>query len=99
MGKLIYGNSGAEMVLDDRPLNHIRVVILAKLRRGESFALSWENDRGHHMMWLHPAIPLFFSFSGKRHPSLNRAWIDALMRTANSPNGLEVVAEPVELER
>lgn len=97
MGKIIYGNSGVEMVLDDRPLNHVRVVVLAKLRRGESFALSWENDRGHHTMWLHPAIPLCFSFSGKRRPSLNRAWVDELMRTANSANGLEVVPEPADV--
>jgi hypothetical protein len=99
MGKLVYGNSGVELTLDDRPLNHVRVVVLAKLRRGESFSLSWENDRGHHMLWLHPSIPLYFSFAGKRHPSLNRAWIDELMRSANSPNGLEVVPEPTELER
>lgn len=99
MGTLIYGNAGVEMSLDDRALHHVRVVVLAKLRRGESFALTWENDQGQHMMWLHPAIPLFFSFAGTGHPPLNRAWVDELMRTANSANGLEIVPEPAEAER
>jgi hypothetical protein len=32
-----------------------------------------------------------------RAPSLNRAWIEALAVTANSPNGLYVIPEPAEV--
>jgi hypothetical protein len=35
-----------------------------------------------------------FGYYGGRPASINRAWLEALMRTANSPSGLYVVAEP-----
>ena len=49
---------------------------------------------GRNSIWLHQAIPLQFVFFGGREPTLNRAWVDALMAKANSTSGLEVVAEP-----
>ena len=83
---------------DDRALAHLRIVIIAKLRRAESFTFSWKSDSvagaGRNSIWLHPAIPLQFAFFGGREPVLNRVWIDALMATANSPGGLELVPEP-----
>lgn len=94
MGKLVYGNFGAELSIEDRSLNHLKVVILAKLRRGENFSLTWENDQGHYVIWLHPSIPVFFKFNGKREPTINRAWVDAMMLTANSNTGLTLVPEP-----
>lgn len=98
MGKFVYGAPTWSAEFDDRALAHLRVVILAKLRRGESFSLSWEVESSHgggrSSIWLHPAIPLQFEFFGSREPMLNRAWIDALMLTANSPNGLQLVPEP-----
>jgi hypothetical protein len=98
MGKLVYGAPMWSAEFDDRLLAHIRVVIIAKLRRGESFTLSWNLETSHgsgrSSIWIHPSIPLQFEFFGSRDPSLNRAWIEALMATANSANGLELVAEP-----
>ena len=35
---------------------------------------------------------------GSRSPSINRAWVDALMSTANTPVGLYIVPEPAEYE-
>lgn len=98
MGRLIYGDPRWSIELDDRLLAHLRVVIIAKLRRDERFMLSWEHQDtksgGHSSIWFHSAIPLQFEFDGGRDPSLNRAWIDLLMHSANSVGGLVVLPEP-----
>jgi len=97
MGKLTY-DSTLTADFEDRVLAHIQVVIGAKLRRGESFYFSWRDDPksgdGRSTIWMHPSIPLAYKYFGSRSPSLNREWIEALMVTANSAAGLQVVAEP-----
>ncbi|MGO8608756.1 hypothetical protein ACC848_37935, partial [Rhizobium johnstonii] len=42
----------------------------------------------------HPQSSLVFTFHGRRQPTLNRAWLDALTHTANAGSGLSVVPEP-----
>jgi hypothetical protein len=73
-------------------------VIGGKLRRGESFFFGWRDDPssgdGRSSVWLHPMANISFKFYGSRLPAINRAWVDALMLTANSPGGLRVVPEP-----
>jgi len=99
MGKFVYDQI-VKVDLDDRVLAHLVVVIGAKLRRGESFHFSWREDLsvggGRTTVWMHPGVPLVYKFSGSRRPSLNRAWVDALAMTANTPGGLYVVPEPAE---
>ncbi|MFD4960593.1 ATP-dependent DNA ligase [Microbacterium sp. NPDC058389] len=99
MGRLIYEGS-VRFDLDDRTLAHLVVVISDKLRRAESFPLSWRNDPstgdGRTTIWVHPASSLVFEFAGSRRPSLNRTWLEALAIVANSPEGLHVVPEPAE---
>lgn len=101
MGKLIYGSGAREISFDDRTLAHLKVAIVNKLRRSESFTLSWahglEKGSGRSTVWVHEAIPLQFVFEGNRRPSINRTWIEHLMLTANSINGLQVVPEPEEV--
>jgi hypothetical protein len=97
MGRLTYdGVVSAEF--DDRLLAHLQIVIGNKLRRGESLHFSWRDDApggsGRTTIWIHPAVSLVYRFSGGRAPSINRAWLDALMAAANSPSGLHVVPEP-----
>jgi hypothetical protein len=46
---------------------------------------------------LHPTIPVTVKVYGGRAPAINRAWIDALMMSANSSSGLSVVPEPAEV--
>ena len=98
MGKLIYNSSTREIEIDDRTLAHLRVAILNKLRRSESFAMTWEhgveNGSGRTTMWLHESIPLQFIFSGNRAPKLNRLWIEQMLLSANSTAGLQFVPEP-----
>jgi hypothetical protein len=71
---------------------------LSKVRRSESFSFSWEyttaSDSGHSTIWIHPAIPLQFDYSGSKEPTLNRAWVEELVRLANTPGGLRVTPEP-----
>ena len=98
MGKFIYGTPSTAVEFDDRVLAHLKVVIIAKLRRGESFTFSWdyaaEDGSGHSSIWLNESIPLQFDFLGSKEPAINRAWLDELIRLANSPAGLRIVPEP-----
>ena len=100
MGHLVYDDQIAEVQLDDRTLAHLQVVIVAKLRRHESFTFSWKeptvSGSGRSTIWLHPSVSLRFRFSGSRPPTINGAWIALLNRSANSGTGLQVLAEPPE---
>ncbi|MCU1479891.1 MAG: ATP-dependent ligase [Subtercola sp.] len=99
MGKLSYGATGTEAVFDDRLLAHLKSVIVAKLRRDEKFTLSWDNGvehQGRCAVWLHPAIELQFQFDGRERTPLNRGWIEQLMASANSADGLRAIPEPTE---
>ena len=100
MGKLIYGASVREIEVDDRTLAHVKVAIITKLRRSESFALSFEHGleqgSGRTTLWIHESIPLQFVFNTARRPDLNRAWIEALMLSANTVGGLQMLPEPEE---
>ncbi|WP_349361117.1 ATP-dependent DNA ligase [Cryobacterium sp. PH29-G1] len=96
MGSLTYDRVVVE--IDDRTLAHLQLVIVQKLRRGESFLLSWQDSRavgsGRSSIWLHPSIPLYFKYSGGHAATLNRQWIEDLSRSANSAQGLVIVSEP-----
>jgi hypothetical protein len=96
MGFLSYDSVNVEF--DDRALLHLQIVIVQKLRRGESFLMSWRDSdtvgSGRSSIWLHPAIPLYFKFAGSRIPTVNRAWISALATTADGAHGLTLTPEP-----
>lgn len=100
MGKFTY-DSTLVVDFDDRVLAHLQIVIGAKLRRNESFYFSWRDDssvgNGRSVVWLHPSISIVYKFHGGRPPSINRAWIEDLMTTANSSGGLRIVPEPPDL--
>jgi hypothetical protein len=97
MGTLSY-DSSFTADFDDRLLAHLQIVIGAKLRRHESFYFSWKDDArvgdGRTTIWLHPGIPLVYKYFGSRMPAINRAWIEELAVSANSPGGLQIVREP-----
>lgn len=99
MGKFIYEGS-VKSEFEDRALTHLQLVITAKLRRGEPFPFSWREDPsvggGRTTVWVHASSSLVFKYYGSRKPAINRAWIEALAFTANSPSGLHLVPEPAE---
>lgn len=99
MGKFIYGD-GVKVDFDDRILAHLQAVIVAKLRRRESFLFSWKDGAtvgdGRSTVWLQPHASLIFKYYGSRFPELNRTWVDQLMYNANQAQGLYVSPEPAD---
>ncbi|MET3769239.1 hypothetical protein ABIB15_001930 [Marisediminicola sp. UYEF4] len=98
MGVLLYGSHGMEIDIDDRALAHLQIVITSKLRRNERFLFSWTNSltvgSGRSSVWMDPGIPLYFRYFHSGASAINRAWIDALMESANSVSGLQFTSEP-----
>lgn len=97
MGTIYYGGSDTPIHIEDRALAHLKVVIATKLRRDETFTLSWthpdDQPRGRSTIWLHPAIPLRFVFDDPEPTELSREWIEELANSANSSGGITLVAE------
>jgi len=97
MGTIYYGGSATPIDIEDRALAHLKVVIAAKLRRGEAFTVSWrhpdDQPRGRSTIWLHPSIPLRFVFEKPDQEVLSREWLEELANSANSSGGLTLVAE------
>ena len=102
MGTLYYGDSGTPIGIEDRALAHVKFAITTKLRRGESFTLSWmhpdDQPRGRSTIWVHPTIPLRFVFDEPEAPELSREWIEDLLRSANSTGGILLVEEHIDAE-
>ena len=100
MGKFVY-EGAVRAEFDDRTLTHLQVVIGNKLRRSEPFFFTWYGDvstgGGRTTVWVHSAANIVFGYYGKRQAGINRTWLEALMRTANSPSGLQVVPEPPDV--
>ncbi|WP_334147931.1 DUF7882 family protein [Microbacterium sp.] len=101
MGSLYYGNDDEPIQVEDRALAHLKVVIATKLRRNESFTLSWRHldadAAGRSTIWLHPSIPLRFVFQESETPELSRSWIEALAHSANSSGGITLIEEHLEV--
>jgi hypothetical protein len=95
VGTLQY--DGVLVEFEDRLLAHLQIVIVQKIRRGESFLMSWrdaaETGDGHSAIWVHPAQNLYFKFSGSKTPSINPEWLEQLTLSANSARGLLVMRE------
>jgi len=102
VGTIYYGGSATPIHIDDRALAHLKVVVATKLRRGESFTLTWKHPddqpRGRSTIWLHPSIPLRFVFDDPETIDLSREWLEELAQTANSSSGITLVAEVIDTE-
>jgi len=99
MGHLFYGTSTEPIRIPDRLLSHLKVVATTKLRRGESFTLSWihvDGASGRSTLWLQPAIPMRFVFDSAEPETLNASALKNMADMANSSAGL-VVALDVEI--
>jgi len=102
VGTIYYGGSATPIQIDDRALAHLKVVIATKLRRDESFTVSWvhpeDQARGRSTLWIHPSIPLRFVFDNPEPEELSREWIDELASSANSSGGITLVADHFDTE-
>ena len=96
VGELVYG-SGTSYELDDRTLAHIKVAVGAKLRRQESFYLSWVepegSETGRVSLWVAPSIPLQIHFLGNTAATINATWIRALELSSVGDRGMVVIPE------
>ncbi|GAA1838539.1 hypothetical protein [Agromyces salentinus] len=94
MGNLHYGSPPASFDMPDRTLAHVEFVVLAKLRRKESFALSIESPTGgRQQIWINGAATLRFEFD-TNVTDINRAWLEVLIDSANSAGGMRLTPEP-----
>ncbi len=96
MGRLIYGNT-QEYEFDDRTLSHVKIALVTKLRRHESFLLNWEipdeQGGGRMSLWISREIPMAFIFGSTRPPRLNERWMEALMQSSQRTGGMVVMTE------
>jgi hypothetical protein len=99
MGSLTY--DGMVIEFDDRVLAHLQIVMVQKLRRGESFLMSWRDSLnsgdGRAAIWVSPTIPLYFKFLGSKVPTIDKDWLHELGKSAESSTGLIVTNEKGEL--
>jgi len=104
MGTLHYGAAGAPIEMPDRILAHLKVLISTKLRRSESFSLSWDRlvDGAvvRSSIWLHCSIPLQFQMDAETAKQLDRAYLQQLAEQANSSAGvvIDLVDQVAETE-
>ena len=102
MGTIYYGGSATPIHIEDRALAHLKVVISTKLRRDESFTVSWRHPedqaRGRSTLWIHPSIPLRFVFENPEPEELSRDWIEELANSANSSGGITLIADHFDIE-
>ncbi len=97
MGSLHYGSPPATFELDDRTLAHVELVVLAKLRRDESFALTIDQPKGgRSTIWVSASATLRFDLGSASH-EINREWLDELIDSANTTAGMRVVPEPAKV--
>ena len=98
MGTLTYGESNTTEI-DDRALFHLQIVAGLKLRRREGFYLTLRARVGEPQritMWVDPSIPLVFTYQDERPLQVNKVWLDVLVDSSNSANGLALIAEDAE---
>ena len=99
MARLFYGSDTSPIALPDRLMGYIKVIASTKLRRGESFTLTWtgtDDEGGRSTIWLQPAIPLRFVFGSTEPEQLAGDYLRALADQANAASGLVIDARTWE---
>lgn len=99
MGTIYYGGGETPIHIGDHVLAHLKVVIATKLRRNESFTLSFQHNEdgapGRTTIWLHPSIPLRFEFGESEGPALDGHLIRDLAQSANTSGGIALKQEHI----
>jgi hypothetical protein len=93
VGTLKY--DGVTVEFENHILVHIEVVAIRKLRKQEAFFMSWREPEsggggGRTGIWVHPAAMLTFHYPGDDNLAIDKAWIERLTVSANSPAGMSV---------
>lgn len=97
MGQLYYGALAEPIDMPDQLLAHFRAVASTKLRRGESFTVSWphapDEVPGRTTLWIQPSIPLRFIFESPDPEQLDPARLQRMARDASATGGLNFTAD------
>lgn len=89
MGTLEYNSSRPPIEVDDATLAHLKIVIGTKLRRQESFMMTWlppeqQDFAGRLTVWMHPSIPLSLTFDDAEMPTIDSKRIELMMENLNA---------------
>lgn len=88
MGTLEYNSARPPIDVDDETLAHVKIVIGTKLRRGESFMMTWLTDErspsGRITIWMHPSIPLVMEFDDQEMPKIDEGRVVRMMDNLNA---------------
>ncbi|MGZ0712421.1 DUF7882 family protein (plasmid) [Coraliomargarita sp. W4R53] len=80
--------------MPDRVLAHLKVVVATKLRRNESFTVSWRHPKdrapGRSTIWMHASIPLRFMFDAEEAEVLDPEILNDFAKQATSSLGLTI---------
>jgi hypothetical protein len=95
VGLLYYGTDAQPAEMPDRVLAHLKVVATTKLRRGESFTVTWRHATdagidGRTSIWMQPAIPLRFVFDEPEPEKLDPEYLHTLANAANTGTGVYI---------
>lgn len=92
MGRLKYDNTAAAILIDDEMLAHVKVVVATKLRRQESFMMTWVpvdgSAAGRVSAWIHPSVPLVFTFDSDEPSPIDPHRLEELMQATNATGEL-----------
>lgn len=87
MGKLEYNSSRPPIEVDDVTLAHLKIVMGTKLRRNESFMMTWPGSTaraGRMTAWMHPSIPMILEFDSGSVPRIQPQRIEQMMAALNA---------------
>ncbi len=100
MGTIEYNSSRPPIEVDDETLAYLKIVIGTKLRRHESFMMTWlpdKNSSGRLTIWMHPSIPLVFAFDESTMPGIEPKRLERMMEHLNARGELvldQIMAPP-----
>lgn len=93
VGFLIYGSELQRIPFADVLLAHLQAVAAVKLRRDESYFMSWDDDgkpQERRALWMDRGIVLRFNYTAPVRPALDVQVVERLVVSAGSSGGLDI---------
>ncbi|PTT16801.1 hypothetical protein DBR36_12120 [Microbacterium sp. HMWF026] len=91
MGTLFYSSDSQPITIDDRLLQYLQVVLSTKLRRSESFTITWTDEAAGHKrttLWIQPSISMRFQYTAVEAAPLSGGYLRQLADQASMSSGL-----------
>lgn len=94
VGTFRYGLGVVKLRADDTTLAHLQAVMSAKLRRGESFMLSWDiptdKGSGRATVWIDQSVQMHFKYDDDRASRMDRSMLEELSLEAMHAAGINL---------